>query len=127
MDKTLLVGPDLETGRRILKALDEADIKISVALWGFLSQYEDWRLILASRQLDTAGIGGAYSLVFKTLKKAGFTVEDTDPIMVVRMKDKFIRELRQIFGKTQRVEGMRLGNQLIGDRFLEQGYAYRIT
>jgi hypothetical protein len=42
------------------------------------------------------------------------------------MKDPFIRELRRIFGKTKSVEGMRLGGQLFGDRFIEDGIAYRI-
>jgi len=127
MDKTILVGPDIETGRRILLALDDAEVKINVALWGFLSEYEDWRLILSARQLDAQGKSGAYGLVLRTLKKAGFTVDDTDPIMIVSMKDKFIRELRQTFGKAKSIDGMRLGNQLFGDRYLQDSYVYRIT
>jgi hypothetical protein len=38
------------------------------------------------------------------------------------MKDPFIRELRNVFGKTASIEGMRLGGQSFGDRFIEDGY-----
>jgi hypothetical protein len=47
--------------------------------------------------------------------------------MIFPTKDPFIRELRRIFGKTKSVEGMRLGGQLIGDRFLEDAYVYQIS
>ena len=42
------------------------------------------------------------------------------------MNDPFIRVLRKIFGKTRSVEGMRLGGQMIGDRFIEDAYVYRV-
>jgi hypothetical protein len=32
-----------------------------------------------------------------------------------------------MFGKANSVEGMRLGGQMIGDRFLEDAYLYRIS
>jgi hypothetical protein len=46
--------------------------------------------------------------------------------MILEMKDPFIRALRRIFGKAKSVEGMRLGLQTIGDRFVEDGIVYRI-
>ena len=41
--------------------------------------------------------------------------------------DPFIRQLRRIFGKTKSVHGMRLGNQMVGDRFVQDAYVYRIS
>ena len=43
------------------------------------------------------------------------------------MADPFVRELRRLFGKARSVEGMRLGGQMIGDRFVEDAYVYRIS
>jgi hypothetical protein len=43
------------------------------------------------------------------------------------MADPSIRELRRLFGKTKSVEGMRLGGQVFGDRFVEDAYVYRIS
>jgi hypothetical protein len=42
------------------------------------------------------------------------------------MSDPFIRALRRILAKAKSVEGMRLGGQLIGDRFVEDALVYRI-
>jgi hypothetical protein len=47
--------------------------------------------------------------------------------MILPMSDPFIKGLRSIFGKAKSVEGMRLGGQLIGDRFIEDAYVYRIS
>jgi hypothetical protein len=43
------------------------------------------------------------------------------------MADPFIKSLRRMFGKTKSVEGMRLGLQTIGDRFVEDAFVYRIS
>ncbi|MBZ5724745.1 MAG: hypothetical protein LAP87_07080 [Acidobacteriia bacterium] len=47
--------------------------------------------------------------------------------MILAMADPFIKELRRIFGKAKSVEGMRLGGQLIADRFIDDAYVYRIS
>jgi hypothetical protein len=46
--------------------------------------------------------------------------------MILPTKDPFVRELRKIFGKAKNVEGMRLGGQTIGNRFVDAAYVYRI-
>jgi hypothetical protein len=62
LDKTALVAADLTTGRELLQALDHSALSISVALWLYSSEYEDWRFVLASRRLDTAEPSEAYAL-----------------------------------------------------------------
>jgi hypothetical protein len=47
--------------------------------------------------------------------------------MIFAMTDPFIKGLRRLFGKAKSAEGMRLGGQMIGDRFIEDGYVYRIS
>jgi len=47
--------------------------------------------------------------------------------MILPMADPFVKELRRLFGKTKIVEGMRLGGQMIGDRFVQDAYIYRIS
>jgi len=127
MAQTLLVGPEIETGRKILQALDDAKLKVSVAMWAVLSSYGDWRLVLSSSRVDAKGTRGAYHAVFEALDKSGFTSRDTESLVIFSMKDKFIRELRQVFAKAASVEGMRLGGQTFGDRHIEDAYVYRIS
>jgi hypothetical protein len=111
----------------VLNALDAAGIRIGVALWAHLDEYEDWRLIVCGRQLDAIGIWEGYGQIRKATDKAGIPAEKIGRLMIMKMKDPFIRELRRLFAKTSSVEGMRLGGQLIGDRYVEDAYVYRIS
>jgi hypothetical protein len=127
MDKASMVSLDIERGAKIFDSLLGARVKVNVALWMYLSEYEDWRLVLSARQFDKLGLRAAYGLIHDALDGAGFTPERTPPIMILLMADPLIRELRRLFGKTKSVEGMRLGGQMIGGRFVEDAYVYRIS
>jgi hypothetical protein len=127
MDKTVLVGPDVEKGSRMLQILDEAGLWVNVALWAVLADYGDWRFILSSRKFDAAGPTGGYGLLHDTLDDAGFSLEETPIVGIFHTTDPFIRTLRKTFGKTKSVDGMRLGGQTFSNRFVEDAYAYRIS
>src|ERR1700722_2368867 len=128
MDKSALVSIEVDRGAQILGILDQARFKISVALFAHLSEYETWRLVLAGRPLDgTPRLQDAYGLLHKALDAAAFAFEKIPPILILPMDDPFIKGLRRLFGKARSVDGMILGGQSIGNRFLEEGYVYRIT
>src|SRR5260370_30909290 len=119
MDKTVLVGGvDFEKGAEILRILDDAGLKISVALWVYLPEYEDWRMVLSSRKFDSVSLPQAYGLLHDALDAASVPLEKTPPVMIMALNDPFIRGLRRIFGKAKSVDGMRFGGQTIGDRFV---------
>ena len=127
MDKTALVGFEVEKGSRILQLLDEAGLQVKVALWAFLGEYEEWRLVLSSSKFDHGSLRDAYGLLHKALDAAGFPLEQTPTVVILRTSDPFVKTLRKIFGKAKSVEGMRLGGQTIGNRYLDDAYAYRIS
>lgn len=109
-----------------MEALDRSNLSASVALWLYSPEYEDWRFVLASRRLDAAEPSEAYGLVHNALAAAGISLERTPSLLILKMSDPFIRALRRTFAKAKSVEGMRLGSQLIGDRFIEDALVYRI-
>ncbi len=127
MGQALLVNVDLQAGAEILRIMDTAGVKVSVAAWVVFDEYGDWRLLLSSRQLDAAGPGKASGLVFDALVAADFPVERTPTILILPMADSTVRALRRSFGKARAVEGMRLGGQQIGKRWVEDAYVYRIS
>jgi len=127
MDKAALVSLDIERGREVLDVLERSRLKVTVALWLYSPEYEDWRLFLSVRQFDSLDPRNAYTRLHDSLAAAGFTPDKTPPIMILPAHDPFIRELRRVFGKTESVEGMRLGGQMIGDRFVQDAYVYRIS
>ena len=127
MDKAAMVSVDIDRGWELLAALERAKLKVGVALWMYLSEYEDWRLVVSARQLDSLDPRGAYGLLIDSLAAAGFTPEKRPPILILPMADPFIKALRRLLRKTKNVEGRRIGSQMIGDRFVEDAYVYRIS
>ena len=127
MDKAEMASLDIDGGAALLDALDRAKLKVGVALWAHLAEYDDWRLVVSARRLDSLDLREAYRLLHDSLAAAGFTPRKTPPIMILPMSDPLIKELRRLFGKTKSVEGMRLGGQMIGDRFVQDAYVYRIS
>lgn len=126
MDKTTLVTADFATGAKILKILDRSGLLISLAMWVRVPEYDDWRFVVSSHRLDDAEPAKAYGLIHDALERAGFPLEQTPPLLIFRMDDPFVRTLRRIFNKTRSVEGMRLGGQTIGERFVDDAILYRI-
>src|SRR4029077_9994653 len=48
MDKAALVDVDITSGKKILDILDKAGFKVIVAFWLYTSEFEAWRLYIAS-------------------------------------------------------------------------------
>jgi hypothetical protein len=124
MDQATLVNLDVDAGIKVLNALDAANLKITVALWLASSDYSDWRLILSSPALDQTHPLKAYEQVAEVLHEQSVQVHP--PILILPTKDAFIRYLHRMFGKSKDTNGMRLGGQTIGNRFISDAYVYRV-
>jgi len=126
MDSTALVSLDIEDGERVVKALDDAGKTPAVALWAKLPDYENWRLIVASEHLDQSSQFSAYMDINAAMDKAAIPIHRQPSILMRPMADPMIRDLRRVFGPTHDTFGMRLGGQRFGDKYLEDGFVYRI-
>jgi hypothetical protein len=126
MDKVALVSFDIENGRKVVDALDHDGKSPNVALWAKLPEYEDWRLVLASNNLDQAGSLTAYGQINEAIRKAGIPLSKRPTISVRQMDKPFIKALRNIFAHAADTYGMRLGGQTFGDQYLEDAFVYRI-
>ena len=91
-----------------------------------MAEYEDWRLILSAKEFDSHTLMDAYGLMHKALDDAKFPQAKTPVVMIVPRTETFVKQLRKYFVKTSSVEGMRLGGQMFGDRFILDAYVYRI-
>lgn len=127
MDKAALVSLDIDRGREVVEALERAGQKVSIALWLYLPEYDDWRLVVSARQLGSLTPRNAYRLLNDSLAAAGLAPGKTVPVLILPTSDPLIKDLRQRFGKARSVEGLRLGGQMIGDRFVQDAYVYRIS
>jgi hypothetical protein len=127
MVKTVLLDSDLALGSRIVEWLDQAELAIKVAGWLYLEDYEDWRFALASPRLDAAGGAPAYGLVNDALKAAGLPITKRPALLIFGMKERFLKDLRTEFPKKiEDAEGVRIGGQRIGARWVEDSVLYRV-
>jgi hypothetical protein len=124
MDQAILVGPDVSAGEKALATLQAAHIEPVVALLAVFPEYGDWRFVLSSPSLDQTHLLKAHVKVAEVLN--GHFVYTLPTVMILPIKDPFIRDLRRLFGKAKDVTGMRLGGQRIGNRFIDAAYVYRI-
>jgi len=127
MGKATLVEVDLGKSEKIVSALEKAGVHVALAMWVSFPEYEDWRFVLASKNIDTFSLGDAYLKVNHILTEAGMTVWEIPTIFIMKTTDPFVRALHKAFGKVANVAGMRLGGQAWGDRYVDEAYAYKIA
>jgi len=118
------VSLDISEGAEVISALENHGISLQVALWMFTSEYEDGRLVIASEQLPS-GIREGYHKVVTILRQTFGRALPS--IMIMRPDDPFVLDLRKRYSKMPHVSGMRIGGGSIGNRFVEDGYVYKIA
>jgi hypothetical protein len=79
-------------------------------------------LRLASPQLEGRRHTDWYT---KYLKQRGCLTQNPAAYNL-GMKERFVRELRARYSKTEDTEGRRIDRQTIGDRYVEDGILYRV-
>ena len=125
MATAALVSGDIEIGRQIVAALSRARIPVTVYLWAFLPQLQEWQFIVATPLVDTKGPLAAYSEVNRTLQKAGVFGEV--PLRRIFLKSPNDRVLRSLEKQSKAVpqEAYRVVNEQIAGSFVEEAYLYK--
>jgi hypothetical protein len=126
MAPATLVSFDIENGQKVIDALDNAGKPPKVVLWVKLPDYENWRLMIASDRLDQTSQFAGYSEINEAMDKAGIPTHRQPSLLLRRMDNPMISELRRLFGSAADTFGMRLGGQTFGDKYLEEAFVYRI-
>jgi len=124
MATATLVNNDIEIGRRIVSALTLAEIPVTVYLWAFVPQLQEWQFMIATPLIDTKGPLAAYGEVNKALQKQG--VFDDVPFRRIFLKspsDRVLKSLERL-SKTVPQETFRVVNEEIAGTFVEDAYVY---
>jgi len=129
MDKATLVGIDIEGGTRLLRALDEADFDIHAALWIYLPDPEEWRLMIASPLVDQEGSKKAYTLIQSELARLTPPLEiSLRNISAVGLEHRLIKALQRMVQvhRDFDAKGAWISNNSINNIFIEAAYIYRM-
>lgn len=126
MGTPTLVSFDIEDGEKVVDALDKAGLSPNVALWAKLSDYEDWRLVIASDHLDQSSSRSGYSEINDAIRVAGIPIHRKPTIFMRPMNDPMIKALRGAYASMSDNYARLLGGQTFGDKYLEDAVVYRI-
>ena len=126
MDKTALVDDDIRSGKRLIEELDKAaNLNISAALWLFMPEAEEWRLVVASPLVEKDGPKKAYSLIQAVIKKMSPPVEiSLKEISAVGPQYEIVKLLRRVIRTKNGISGIRFTHNSINNVIVNDAYIY---
>jgi hypothetical protein len=124
MATATLVNNDIEIGRRIVSALTRASIPVTVYLWAFIPQLQEWQFMVATPLVDTKGPLAAYGEVNRALQKEG--IFDDVPLRRIFLRSPNDKVLKSLEKESKAIpqEAFRVVNEQIAGNFVEDAYVY---
>jgi hypothetical protein len=122
MDKTALVGPDIEEGRRFLDLLRVARVQVNAALWQRDELSGRWSLLIVTPLVEELGVKGTYRRLDEILSKAPQRPKiDLLNVSVFTPEARFHKSLHR---ELRHVRDLPVTRQPVGDHVVEDGFIY---
>ena len=122
MDKTALVGPDLEEGRRFLELLRTAGVPVNAALWQRDELLGRWSLDIVTPSVEELGVKGTYRRLDAILSKAAERPDvDLLNVSVLTPEAWFYKSLRR---ELRHVRDLPVTRRPVGGHVVEDGFIY---
>ncbi|MGI9086744.1 MAG: hypothetical protein ACR2HH_03220 [Chthoniobacterales bacterium] len=119
----------IQAGADLVRALDDAGMNVTSALWFYLEDSDTWRLIFGSPTVAAEGPKRFYEGVQRVLtaKEQGVGISLRD-ITVVAPNDSSLLLLRPAIatGSTG-IAGIRFSRNTINGHFIRDAYIYRLS
>lgn len=128
MADATLVEPKVQAGRELVHALDSREISVPAALWWYLADSGDWRLLLAMPLADKEGPLAAYREIDLVLRSPDLSNElALDDISVISPGDPLVRTLGKAIATGPGLAGVRFRQNVINGLLVEDAFIYRLT
>lgn len=128
MDKKTLVNIDIEEGKKLLEILDKSSIKITSAFWFYLTEIEEWRLMLATKLIEEVGPQKAYTKLLENTNKHKETIDiPLEAITLISPNDPLNLLLKSAIKTGPKISGVRFSGNVINGVLIKDSYLYRIN
>lgn len=119
-------------GRRLLKDLDRDGFDVTVALWVKPGEDGKWRLYVASKDADSAGLAAAYRQVYAALQHQPTAPLSPSEVKVIGANDPISRDAVQARDRHAGAgpvvfEGWRLGDTPVDGAYIYPPPPYHLT
>ena len=122
MDKTVLVGPDLEEGQRFLELLILNGVPVHAALWEKDEVLGRWNLLIVTPLVEQIGIKETHRRLDEILSRApDRPAIDLLNVFVFTPESSFYKSLRR---ELRHARDFVITKRPIGDHFVDTGYIY---
>lgn len=126
--KEQLTGAMIDAGAELTKKLDESGLPVTAALWLFVSDLNEWRLLFASPEVGTKGPRDVYEKIQHAIGQLGDTASAV-PLSVVGLLDAdadLVRLLKVAVRTTgPGLSRIRFSKNVINGHFIDDALIYR--
>ena len=131
MVEEILVGNSLtsemiDSGIELIRLLDNNKFGIDAALWLYLPDISQWRLVLAMPKVNSRGPKSAYKKVQSVLNNMPTPKLSLQNIHILDSTDKFIALLKLGIRTGDGISGIRFTSNTINGILIEDAYIYRL-
>lgn len=131
MGNEILVSSDLnqemiDAGKSLLENLDKKNASINSAMWFYISEDEEWKLLLTSKLITNKGPKYLYTLIDSINSK----IEKQIPlnfILISSPENPLIKTLCTAISTGNGISGIRFSKNYINGQMIEDSYIYRMT
>lgn len=126
--KEQLTGAMIDAGAELTKKLDESGLPVTAALWLFVSDLNEWRLLFASPEVGSKGPRDVYERIQQAIGQLGDTASSV-PLSVVGLLDAdadLVRLLKIAIRTTgPGLSRIRFSKNVIDGHFIDDALIYR--
>lgn len=127
MVKEQLTGSMIDAGAELTKKLDESGLAVTTALWLFVPEVNEWRLLFASPDVGEKGPRDVYERIQHAINELGEKASAV-PLSVVGLldaNDDLVRLLRVSIRTGPGVNRIRFSKNVINGHFIDDALIYR--
>jgi len=119
----------IKAGAALVDSLDKRGLSPDAALWLYLPDQEQWRLVLAEVKLSRQGPRVLYQIINEALRAGEAESQDLslDAIGLARPDSPLIQLLLSAIRTDRGISGIRFTNNVINGTVIDDAYIYRLT
>ena len=125
--KEQLTDEMIEAGAELTRKLDEMGMPLPVALWFFLQDVNEWRLLFASPDLPAKGPQEVYRTVEAARKTLGSGAERVplSSIGLIEPNSQLVQLLKVALSTGPGVSRVRFSKNVVNGHFIDDALIYR--
>jgi hypothetical protein len=125
--KEQLTGAMIDAGAELTAKLDESGLPITTALWFFVTDVNEWRLLFASPEVATKGPRDVYGRIQKVVRELGEKASAV-PLSSIGLMDTdadLVRSLKVAARTGPGINRVRFSKNVLNGRFIADALIYR--